>query len=399
MNIRHIIDCFSQKGWTWQRMFCNFYLLEHNLYGIKSKIDIVPAMLVRCCRNVDDLQEMWKLAEYLDSTEQEILQLIGTYRYCRSIPWQYDFVETVEKRAGIPIRQTLNLDAITDAYCIASYSDDVDLPALVRQLDEQYRLLYASVAQKQNVLKRNFSLVLDSLKHYRKAENAAGMNFRELVEEYLPACGLPAIVQALQQATTADIKITPEERAALGFAYYSPYFWDELELECGRIPNSTVFACVEGRLRDERAYRLHLEQQRWQKHDEDEEDEITDALEETHNAVYVDPQERCLIDTHYGDIMYANVYIERMPEDFLNNSLPDFIRYHKGFLYTIEFVDDIKQLDVAQKLIMRLNDVNRKMIQLEREQMTSGNSDWSQDRRQKYEKLNEERASCYYVCD
>lgn len=132
---------------------------------------------------------------------------------------------------------------------------------------------------------------------------------------------------------------------------------------------------------------------------EDEEDNIDDARASTHNAVYVDPQERCLIDTRFGDVLYANVYIERIPDDYLNNSLPDFIRCHKDCLYTVEFVDDIKKLKVAQKMLKRLNHVNYKMLVLERKRMMLCNGQWSQDDLQKYAELCAERATCYYVCD
>ena len=398
MNISRIIDYFSQKSWMWQRAYCNFYLLIHHLYGIKCKTEIEPAMLARCCQNVDDLEKMWELGEYLDSTEKEMTNLIGTYRFCRPIPWQYDFVEMIAEKSEINIRQTLNIDAIIDAYCIAIYSDNVQLSSVVQELDAQYAALYDSAARKQNLLKRNFSLILENLKPHCRI-STADLNFRELVETFLPLCGYDAVVKALRQATTAEVKLTPEERAALGFAYYSPYFCDEVELQFGKIPGSNIFSCTEGRLQEECEYREYLKQERWKPHDEDEEDDITDALEEKHNAVFVDPQERCLIDTHYGEVLYANVYIERFPEDFLNNSLPDFIRCHKGRLYTIEFVDDIKKLDAAQELVERLNGINFKMLQLEREQLTSGKPDWSPDAREKYAELSAERVSCYYVCD
>ena len=399
MNIAKIIDHFSHKSWTWQRAFCDFYLLKHNLYGLKCKTDIEPAMLARCCRNVDDLQEMWDLAEYLDETEDEMIDIIGNYRYFRPIPWQYDFVEAIEEMSGIPIHQTLNLDALTDAYCIALCSDNINLTEIVNRLDETFGKLYASAAHKQILLKRNFSLTLETLGRHRGSGNAAGLNFRELLEDFLPDCDFKRIVAALKQSDTAETKLTAEERAALGFAYYSPYFFDEVDLKYGKIPGSSIFACVEERLREEREYRAHLQEERWKAHDEDDEDDITDALEETHNAVYVDPQERCLIDTRYGETLYANVYIERTPEDFLNNSLPDFIRYHKGCLYSVEFVDDIKTLDVAQELLERLNSINCEMLQLERKQLATPEGTWTKDEKQKYDELGSERAACYYICD
>ena len=119
MDIAGIINYFSHKCWTWRRAFCNFFLLRHKLFAVKLKADIEPEMLVKCCRNDRDLQEMWKLARYLDDTEEKMLEIIGDYRYFRPIPWQYDFVEQISEKSKQTIPQTLHLDALTDAYCVA----------------------------------------------------------------------------------------------------------------------------------------------------------------------------------------------------------------------------------------------------------------------------------------
>lgn len=399
MDIAEIMECFSHKCWTWRRAFCNFFLLRHNLYAVKLKAEIEPEMLAQCCRNEGDLQEMWRLANYLDDNEEEMLEIIGDYRYFRPIPWQYDFVEQICEKSKQTIPQTLHLDALTDAYCVALFSDRINLPELTRQLDETYLKLYGKAAHKQELLKRNFSLTLETLGHRRWGDRADGLNFRELVEAYLPDCREKGIVKALQQAETAELKLSSEERAALGFAYYSPFFLNTAELQKGKTPKSSIFSCVEERLKIEREYRKTLNESRYRAQSEDEEDNIDDALANTHNAVFVDPQEKCLIDTRYGDVLYANVYIERTPEDFLNNSLPDFIRYHKGCLYTVEFVDDIRRLEVAQEMLQRLNDINRKMLMIERQLLFAPDSDWARAARQKYAELYAERATCFYICN
>lgn len=399
MNITRIVEFFSHKTWTWQHAFCNFYLLEHNLYGLKCKTDLEPAMLARRCCNVDDLQEMWSLAEFLDDSEEEMVNIIGTYRYCRPIPWQYDFVETIAEKSGFDIPQTFNLDALTDAYCIALHTDAIDLQKLTTQLDLKYLQLYDNVAEKQNLLKRNFSLALECNARRRRGNNAQGLNFREMIEAYLPSCGLETVVESLKLAKTAETKLSPEERAAFGFAYYSPYFYDEITMPYGLFTKNSIFNCVEEQLQDEIQCRDLLRRDLYRAQDEDEQDDLEDALAETHNAVYVDPQERCVIDTRFGDVLYANVYIERMAGDFLNNALPDYIRYHRGLLYTVEFVDDLKKLDVAKELMERLNEVNQEMLQLELSQIGECTKDWPRDVQKKYEELSAEREMCYYICD
>ena len=131
--------------------------------------------------------------------------------------------------------------------------------------------------------------------------------------------------------------------------------------------------------------------------DEDEEDEIRDMLELKHNAIFVDPQERCLMDVWFGKEMYANVYVQRFPQDYMNNSLPDFIRCHKGCLYTVEFVDDISELDVAQDMLKRLNAIKCEMLKIEKAALKNPHVMLIPNVQLKLHQLQGAYASCYYV--
>ena len=117
------------------------------------------------------------------------------------------------------------------------------MPELTRELDDTYHKLYAKIAHKQMLLKRNFSLILETTVHQRDSENAGKLNFRELVDTYLPACGLKGIDEALRQAETAETKLSAEERAVWGFSYYSPYFLNEAELQKVKFLTA-VFFCA-----------------------------------------------------------------------------------------------------------------------------------------------------------
>ena len=71
---------------------------------------------------------------------------------------------------------------------------------------------------------------------------------------------------------------------------------------------------------------------------------------------------------------YANVYIEKFSMEKLNCTLPDFIRYHKGCFYTVEFVDNVKEVDIAQKLNRNLsayeNEISRLKSELDNPQLS-----------------------------
>ena len=397
MNKNRLLEFLSHKTWLWKRVFCNMYIGQHHLYDLRLKTEPEPEMFVRLCQNSDDLSEIWNLAEFLDFHEGEISDVIADLSLCRPIPWQYDFVQKISDASERKILQTLRVDAIVDAYCAAMISRKIDLSELFEQLDETYVAMYKCLSQKQELLKRNFSLILETKFSSRYGGNAWGLNFREIVDLYVSSCGVKGIAEVLKKAQTSETKLTSEERACQAFAYCSPYFCSEVGLEQNKMPESSIFACVEDYLQDMRKRWDTLQETLMQARDEDEEDEIRDMMELKHNAVYVDPQERCLMDVRLGQEIYANVYVQRFPQDYMNNSLPDFIRYHKGCLYTVEFIDDISELDVAQDMLQRLNAVKCEMLKIEKAALKDPRILLVPKVQLKMQQLQGAYASCYYA--
>ena len=404
MDRRKLQNCLSHKSWLWQKIFAHFYLTPMGISPFDLKTEFEAQTAVRFCRNEDDLTALWELVEYLDFHEKEFVGAIEDIHYCRPIPWQYDFVQKVFELTQNQQLKFFDLDSVVDAFCLGLMTKNVDLSAIMQELDKSYDMLYATVAHKQNILRRNLSLTLETMYPQRFFEDTSELNCRELVDLFISRAGVEGIAKALKSARTADIKLTPEERACLAFSYYSPYFSDEVEAKQKDVPGCSVFDCTEDRLQDEEA---QLEQIRafvaehYNNEDEedDDNDEIAAVLKKTHNAVYVDPQERCVIDVVRHEPLYAHVYIEKFPQDDLNNSLPDFVRCHKGLLYTVEFVDDLKQLDVAQELNQRLNAIKSEALRLERACMDNPYLPLNGNFQRKVEQLRQNRRTCFYLSD
>lgn len=396
MNTKKFSEFVSHKTWLWQRVFRNFYVGIHQLYDVMSKTDLQISTIIRLCPNVDELEELWSLAETLDEHEDEILGTIQDIRFCKPIPWQYDFFEIVSAASPMPIEKNLDLETIADSYCAALLLNDFDVFKLFARLDKTYGELYASTAHKEILLRRNLSLVLESNFSRRYNDDISKLNSRELVDYYLPRCGIKGLTQALKAAQTADIKLTPEERACLAYSYYSPFFCDAIELR-KQIPGSTVFACVEDQLKNEQEYRQNLQTHLRRTKDEDEEDAIDDELERRHHFLFVDPLDRCLMDIRLGDVVYANVYVQKFTGDDLNNSLPDFIRLHKGLLYTVEFVDDFSVIESAQEFLNYFNAVKAAIMQIEKICTANPLMSWQPTIRMQHQKLEKELSQCYYL--
>ncbi len=396
MTAKRLSEFVSHKTWLWQRVFRNFYAGIHQLFDVMGKTDLQISTIIRLCRNVDDLDELWDLAEMLDAYEDEILGTIQDIRFCKPIPWQYDFLEIVSAATPMPIEKTLDLETIADSYCAALMQNDFDVFKLFARLDKTYGKLYASAARKEILLRRNLSLVLENSFSRRFGDDVSAFNSRELVDYYLPRCGIKGLTQALKAARTEEIKLTPEERACLGYSYYSPFFCDAIELR-KQVPGSTVFACVEDQLKNEQEYRQNLQEHLRQTKDENEEDAIDDELERRHHFLFIDPLDRCLIDVRLGDVVYANVYVQRFTGDDLNNSLPDFIRLHKGLLYTVEFVDDFSVVESAQEFLNYFNAVKAAIMQIEKLCTANPLMGLHPIIRMQHQKLEKELSQCYYL--
>ena len=366
MDRGRLYKCLKQKTWLWQRIFSHLYLAKFNLSPLDSEMEVEAAELIKLCHNEDDMEVMWNVVDFIDAYFDKVTKLIEDIQYCRPMSRQYDFVARIFKSELNMAVETLNLETVVDAYCVALIND-FDMLALENELDAKYAEIFADMARKQNVLKRNLSLILETTYAMRYGENTADMNYRELVDMFVAKCGVEGIVKALKTAQTPETKLTADERECQAFAYYSPFFFSEEDMQ-KTVPGNNIFACVEDRLQiehdDLEELQRLMSRQISSGNDDDDNDEVAEVLNLTHNAVYVDPQDRCVIDVRRGNPLYAHVYIEKFPEDKFNNSLPDFIRYHKGWLYTVEFVDDLKKIDELQLLNQRLNASKQGLLKL-----------------------------------
>lgn len=407
MNVQRLKDYLSHKTWLWQRIFGHFYLAKYGLKmsqlrGLKGDLD--ASALIIFCRNEDDLNEFWSVAEDIDQREETLIGAIEDLRYCRPLSWQYDFVATVSDRLKTNLLQSLQLDSVADAYCMALLNG-IDTARLIADLDGKYSTIFASAGRKTNLLRRNFSLILETKMPSYRHDNNAGLNFREIVERYISRCGVTDLVKMLKTARTAETKMTHDENECLSLAYYSPYFGDEIDVIAPNVPGCTIAQCVAYQLEKETNFLESLRAVIAQcgsddDDDDDEKDRLKEMLSLTHHAIFVDPTERCLIDVQRTTKpLYAHVYIEKFPQDDLNNSLPDFIRYEKGWLFTVEFVEDIKQLEVAQKMSKLINRCKQEIIRLERTCLKNPGLALNGMFQQRYAQLNQMLRSFYCICD
>lgn len=364
----------DEQDLSWQILFGLFFLKHVGLSDKEFEFDIGDT--VKFANDEQDFETIYSIIEYLNFHEDEIAQTIQKLCF-KPVSWQYDFIDRVSEITGFNIQQTLDKDSLTTAYGYALLAPQINIQNLCNELDLKYVQLFKSASEKMKKLKRNFVLALECMLWPEK--NADKMNFRELLNLYVPHAGIDEVVRVYKHALSSDIKLTTEEKSCLAFAYYSPFFCDEVNIANGSIPEGSIFFCAEARLQEDKDfYNQYLRIDDSENYDDEDEDEdenaeyeddedentppfmdeepcFNDSAPFNHLAVYVDPLQRCIIDSMLCDNAFANVYIEKLPQEKLNCTLPDFIRYHKGCLYTVEFVDNIKNVDIAQKLNRNIN--------------------------------------------
>lgn len=404
MNISYLKKSLSHKSWLWWRIFGNFYRSRYGLNAeqwqdLKEKLNN-SAFLV-FCRNENDLTRLLKMVKEVDGQKERFTEAIQDLRFCRPLSWQYDFVKDVSERIGTDLLQTLEIDTLTDAYCLA-YLNNLDMVKLIADLDCKYEVIFKSTAHKIDLLRRNFSLLLEVMAPRCYGDNNAELSFREIVERYVSRLGVKGLIDVLKKAHTPETKLSADENEVLTLAYFSPYLSDKFESIAPQVPGCDIAACLASRFVEETAYLEYLQEivnrLSDDEDDEDEDDKAKEILAAKHCPVYFDPTERCLIDIQRTLPIYAHVYIEKFPQDDLNNSLPDFIQYKKGCFYTVEFVDDIKELAVAETLNQKLNAVKQEMLRLEKMCMENPGLSVNIAFRHKYAFLSNMYSQCFCIC-
>jgi len=393
-KLRKYLD---EQDLSWQILFGLFFLNDVGLLKEQFEFDIRDA--VKFAEDEQDFENVYSIIEFLEFHEDEICATLQKLRF-KPISWQYDFIERVSAAADYKITQTLDRDALATAYGYTLLVPEINFQRLCEELDAKYIELFRSANNKMQKLKRNFVLALECM--LWQEDGADKMNFRELLNLYVPRAGINAVIEAYKHALSPDVKLSTEEKECLAFAYYSPFFCDEVNIAQGNMPEGSIFFCAETRLQEDKDFYTHHrnffedddeeydgddddddDENEYDGYDDENDDDASDSSEKSlyerilncddisfkdsapfnHLAVYIDPLQRCIIDTMLCDDAYANVYIEKFPMEKLNCTLPDFIRYHKGCFYTVEFVDNVKEVDIAQKLNRNVsayeNEINR----------------------------------------
>ena len=408
-------EYLEEQDLSWQILFGLCFLDYLGIVREKFEFDIKDA--VKFCNDEQDYEAVYNIIEFLNFHEDEIVETLQELRF-KPISWQYDFIDKISALSGFNITQTLDRDALTTAYGYALLIPEIDFEAVTRELDAKYVRLFQSAGAKMRKLKRNFVLALECM--LWPENSAENLTFRELLALYVPRAGINEVIKVYKHALSPDVKLSSEEKECLAFAYYSPFFYDEVNISSGTMPEGSIFFCAETRMREDKEFyernRKFFNDEEDEDYDDDEDEDGEYNEEDTeddyekgiqfedsspfdHLAVYIDPLQRCVIDTMLCDNSYANVYIEKLPLEKLNNTLPDFIRYHNDCLYTVEFVDNTKELDIAQKLNRNLAAYEEKIKQLSAELENSNLSLF--ERYQLEDKLNiveNQLGSCYFIC-
>lgn len=348
-----------QKDWLWQYIFLTMFMQRRGL--LLSDLQEKSYDVTVCLKfgdSTDDLDNIWNLAEEVDSGYENMALGIDIIRYYKPIPWQYDFVTLVSRICKVAIEQTLALDSIVTAYCWLMAWPNNAIEALLDSLDLRYKTIFDSIKEKESKLKRNLLLTLECMYGRKLTASIDSYKFRDILDEYINTAGFDGFLQALNVAKTSETQLLEDEHKCLAFAYYSPYFDDKVNLARNFLPQSSLFANVH-------EY-MHAVYNVW-KADKQNAAECEDYEPLTEASVYVDPSEMCIINVHADEQFFANVYIKRLKVGCLLDSCPDFLVYNRKFLYTVEFVDDFSEVPAAAKFVKMIADLRNGLNKVSRQ--------------------------------
>ncbi len=379
------------KSLLWQDIFLTMFLRNHGL--LESDLNEKSYDVTICfkfCRNEDDYEDMWTLLKFVDDTFDCLKIGIDTFCIFKSVAWQYDFVSCISRICNINIVQSLSAQSVIIAYCWMLMLPTDLIKKLLDNLDARHANIISSMANKESKLKRNLLLTLECGYGQRLYGSIDSFTFREIIDEYVSVAGVENVVNMLKSAKTAETQLSDDEIDCQSFAYYSPFFEDEINLSRNLPPQGNLFQQVYEYMFGT----SRLWQSERQKAVDDEDYEVL-----TEVAVYVDPTEMCLIDVHMDENFYANVYIKRKSQDDMFNLYSDFIVYNGGFLYTVEFVEDFDITPYTKEFVNQLAQ-SKQELQKVQEKLDKLSPEPSKERSrylQKQEDLCKYIYSCYYV--
>lgn len=327
-KLRKYLD---EQSLSWQILFGMCFFKRTGLLKTGVEFDIFDA--VKFAQDEQDFETIYEIIEFLNFHKDEIVQMLYKLHFKPAL-WQQEWVEKISSAVGVKIPQTIDETSLIIAYGYALLLPEINFDSLYDELDAKYIRLYNSASDKMKKLKRNFVLSLECMLWPEK--NADDLSFRELLDLYVPKAGTAEVIRVYKHALSEDVKLSAEERECWGAADYFPLLEEEISVSDNFMPED-IFASDDDNDDDygDDAY-----------YDDFSED--NDSFE--HFPMYVDTSQRCIVDEVLCGNHFCNVYIERQPQEKFNCSLPDFIGCCKGRLYTVEFVDNIKDVAAAQEL-------------------------------------------------
>jgi hypothetical protein len=318
----------ANKDKFWKRVLRNFFLLRKDLYKYTSPDDIDEDFVFEN----ESESGLIDLVDFVNYMYEDTKSLAEMYYDEYPVCWQTDFVKSVAKKSQLHIADCSSIYSLVDSVCIALSDAEIQLDDLVKQLNNKYGEIFTATNKKFALLRRNMQLATETFLGEIPEKSP---KFGKMLDYYIPKFGRDRIIKVLQHATTKDLFLSETENECLSFAYHSPCS-DEIypDTEPDRFSGG-IFKLTED-------YLQRIDRYCHQKVPADYEKVMS-------FPVYTDVFEFCMIDARYRQQTYAHVYIEKSASK-LNNLLNEFIVYHNDFLYTVEIVDSLEDLEIFKHL-------------------------------------------------
>lgn len=228
---------------------------------------------------------------------------------------------------------------------------------LFDEIDKKYFRYIISVNSKFAELKRNLILTLECQAGIQIPIEANLASFATILSVYAKDVKIEKFVDSLKFAETNKLKLLFDEQEFLNFSYYSPVICDDANLEMGIQLDGSLFSCIYNYLKVLQkywnlVYGVNIDDEEFPKMD-------------TYN-VFIDSTMKCFVRTHLNDRFYSNVYIECVPGNKFHYLQKDFIQYQGGFLYTVEFVEDINRIKDVCDLKAKIAENKQKLENFEK---------------------------------
>ncbi len=387
MNKEQLKQFVASHDLYWQAIFINYHLAYYPKLRDCNEDATVSCM--KCIDNATtpkELDEIEKSIKMVNDNYKKITTLIYHLLNLRPVYWQIDLLKTVKNAFALDFPLSLDENVVLAVICIAIRKFGDNIYPIIEFIDQRYNQKMEYLNEKTDLTKQ---ILLQSLENdYGKMSNRPlkELTFREIINMYVHKVGYQNVLdKVIFSQNQSDTILNPDDWLLINNTYYTLGFNDTKNLE----ENTSLLGSITTTVNNQ----LDGLAETYKKYEEAHQKKLSFPDQST---FYIDPRKKCILNVHVSENMYGHIYILQDKHFSIKHSYTDYVVNHKGFLYTIEFVNSFKEFQQLNGFTLFIEGLNKELERVTAQIMTSSISAHNYQSLVEYKETLKKKIKAYY---